>query len=250
VTASKNQARALVVALLVTVNVVLWGMLVLPSVRSISSADSAEPSTPAEPSSSSAPGPSASTQSGDTADSRSSDTGNDGGAESTADASEPCRREVRAAARVIKAAKAGVGHWSEHVQAQTDANSGKINDGQMAAIFARTRLAGPADLERYEKALTAYEKVDASCGSVEAAADDVSETLAQCAARHEAQQEVITTGEDAMADWESHQAAMRRSRAGHVHGAQEVWLRAWRAAPPHINAFQDAVSRLEQAPQC
>jgi hypothetical protein len=149
----------------------------------------------------------------------------------------------------MKAADVGVKHWSDHVQAQTDANHGDISATKMQATFKRTRLAGPADLARYDKALG---EAKSSTGSCEAARDvpkEIRVKMASCADRRSAQEPVLAAARDGMHDWRSHLAAMRRSRMGHVHDAQGVWIKAWRAAPPHIRAYKSAKSSFD-APRC
>ena len=74
-----------------------------------------------------------------------------------------CQKRVRAADEVVREAKIGIGHWNEHVQAQTDLNAGKITGEQMGAIFTRTRLAGPADVQRYSNAVRSYARAEATC---------------------------------------------------------------------------------------
>src|SRR6478672_6200944 len=48
---------------------------------------------------------------------------------------------------------AGIDHWSQHVQAQTDANAGRISLEGMKKSFMRTRLLGPSDIASYRGAL-------------------------------------------------------------------------------------------------
>jgi hypothetical protein len=160
-----------------------------------------------------------------------------------------CRAKVQAADHTVKEAKIGVEHWSEHVQAQTDANAGKISLNQMKAIFKRTRLDGPDDVSRYAAALKSYDKLHGACDKVSGAPAKITSGLAACRERSKAEQPVLDAAADAMADWKSHLAAMQRSRMGHVHDAQGVWIRTWRAAPPHIHAFHKAVDRFD-APDC
>lgn len=160
-----------------------------------------------------------------------------------------CRDSVQAADRTITAAKTGIGHWSEHVQAQTDANAGTISVDKMDAIFKRTRLAGPDDTASYAKAVKAMDRAKASCEAPAGAPASVRKQLSTCAERADQQRPVLAAAKDGMDDWESHLAAMMRSRMGHVHDAQGVWIRAWRAAPPHISAFDRAVEDFD-APSC
>lgn len=165
---------------------------------------------------------------------------------------ESCRAKVGAAGDVLEAAEVGIDHWAEHVQAQTDANSGEISTAKMDAIFKRTRLAGPDDVKDYENAVQAYEDESGECDGADkgdGGSSSVIEQVSRCVEREQAQEPVLDAAEDAMQDWKSHLAAMRRSRMGHVHDAEGVWLRAWGAAPPHIEAYQDAAKELD-APKC
>jgi hypothetical protein len=162
---------------------------------------------------------------------------------------EGCQDKVRAADRVLKAADVGIGHWAEHVQAQTDANSGKISVKKMDAIFKRTRLDGPDDVKAYDRARDDVDQSSGSCDEPEGATGPDRDKIEDCAARSKAQRPVLAAAEDGMDDWESHLAAMRRSRMGHVNDAQGVWIRAWRAAPPHIKAYEKAAKGFD-APPC
>ena len=46
-----------------------------------------------------------------------------------------CRTKVQAGDDVMAAAEVGMGHWSEHIQAQTDANAGKITVEEMGSLL-------------------------------------------------------------------------------------------------------------------
>ncbi len=160
-----------------------------------------------------------------------------------------CQRKVRAADDVLAAAKVGVRHWAIHVQAQTDANAARITPKAMNALFKETRLAGPADHQRYGDALDTYEDLNGSCDKVEGASAKVADKLSDCRDRARAQKPVLAAAADGMADWKSHLAAMQRNAESHVRDAQGVWLRAWRAAPPHIKAYKKAAADFD-APKC
>lgn len=80
-------------------------------------------------------------------------------------------------------------------------------------VFARTRSAGPDDLDRYRQAAAGSEDTDGSCAAAAGAAAP------------------------AMADGKSHLAAMERSRTHHVDDAKQVWIAAWRSAPTQIEAY-------------
>jgi hypothetical protein len=161
-----------------------------------------------------------------------------------------CRAGVKARDAVLAAAKVGVGHWTAHVQAQTDANSGKISVVEMDAIFKRTRLAGADDVKAYQEAQKQLHSSSTSCATPSGTSASASRDFARCTDRSKAQQPMLKAARDAMLDWESHLAAMMRSRMGHVHDAQGVWIRAWKAAPPHIKAYKKAATSFADAPSC
>jgi hypothetical protein len=160
-----------------------------------------------------------------------------------------CRAKVRAADRVMAAGEDGMRHWAEHVQAQTDALAGKITVGKMEDIFDRTMKAGDEDEQRYNAAVKAYRHRDGSCRAVSGASARIGKQLTRCADRGRAQRPVLVAAGDGMADWTKHLADMRRSKHGKVHNPQQKWLKTWRAAPPHINAYKKAAGRFS-APKC
>lgn len=163
-----------------------------------------------------------------------------------------CRTRTKAADAVFDRAKTGVDHWSEHVQAQNDADAGRITATQMQAIFKRTRLAGPDDVSAYKKVTTAYTSVDKTCSDDETTADqsNLAEQLNACRSRDATLTKAMTTADAAMADWTDHLAAMKRSAGGHVHNAQDIWIAAKDAAPPNLNAFDKARRMVAKAPTC
>jgi hypothetical protein len=150
---------------------------------------------------------------------------------------------------VLAAAKTWMQHWSEHIQAQTDANSGKITDVEMEDIFDQTMKAGDEDEERYRSAITRYEDQDGSCRKVSGASAKISDQLARCAEREKAQEPVLAAAEEGMEDWIKHLGEMRASAQGKIHNPQAQWLRTWRAAPKNINAYEEAVEDFS-APRC
>jgi hypothetical protein len=161
-----------------------------------------------------------------------------------------CRAKVRAADAVMAAGQVGMRNWADHVQAQTDAFAGDISLGRMEDVFRRTQKAGDDDEKRYSRAVKAYhDRGGGSCKTVAGASARVGKHLARCADRGRAQRAVLVAVEDGMADWTKHLAVMRRSEDGKVHNPQQKWLKTWRAAPPHINAYQKAVDRFS-APKC
>jgi hypothetical protein len=166
-------------------------------------------------------------------------------------AMEACRERVKAADEVLEHARTGVLHWEAHVGAEREAAEGTISVADRQRIFAETRQQGPGDQKRYAGALRAYDKVkDASCGKVRGADPEVAATLARCQQRANAQAPAMRAAAAAMGDWKQHLADMQRSREVHVKDAQQIWIEAYRAAPPHINAYERAAEKLKKAPKC
>jgi hypothetical protein len=163
-----------------------------------------------------------------------------------------CQQRVQAADKVIKQGTTGVQHWAIHIQAQKDNLAGKITVEQMKAKFKATRLKGPADLDGYNEALSAYKDLEGSCGKVEGADSAVAATLAKCAKRSKAQPAVLQAVAAGMKDWKNHQKFMQQNalhRAGTPKEAQAAWLKQYYAAPKNIKAFKTAVRNFD-APSC
>jgi hypothetical protein len=152
---------------------------------------------------------------------------------------------------VLEQARTGVRHWEAHVDAEREAAEGTIAIAKRQQVFKETRLKGPGDQKRYADALRAYDEVKkASCGKSKGADAKTAATLATCQKRAKAQAPVMRAAAAAMGDWKQHLADMQRSSKVHVENAQEIWIEAYRAAPPNINAFDKAVRELNKAPEC
>jgi hypothetical protein len=160
-----------------------------------------------------------------------------------------CRAKVKAGDEVLAAAKTGMQHWSEHVQAQTDANAGKITVGEMEDIFDRTMKAGDEDEKRYSSAAKSYEDQDGSCREVAGASAKINQQLARCSERGKAQEPVLGAAADGVGDWIKHLGDMRRSEQGKIHNPLQKWLETWRAAPKNIDAYDEAADKFS-APNC
>jgi hypothetical protein len=163
-----------------------------------------------------------------------------------------CRKKVTAADEVLKQGKIGVLHWAEHVDAQKEYFAGDATVTQMKGRFKKTRLKGPADLKRYNDALSTYEDLEGSCAKLKGAEAEVAASLAKCEKRSKAQQPVLKATAAGMKDWKNHQTFMQRNalhKEGTPSEAQAVWLSQYRAAPKNINAFKRAVRNFD-APSC
>jgi hypothetical protein len=163
-----------------------------------------------------------------------------------------CQARVRAADDVLKQGKIGVENWTEHVQAQKDYNADKATTDEMKARFKKTRLRGPNDLKRYDKALATYKDLDGPCAKVEGADSEVATALAKCQKRSNAQEPVLKATAGGMKDWRAHQKFMQRNalhQAGSASDALATWLKQYRAAPKNINAFKKADKNFDP-PKC
>jgi hypothetical protein len=165
---------------------------------------------------------------------------------------EACQAKVKAADAVRKEGKIGVLHWADHVDAQADYFDGKLTSEELKARFKKTRLKGPADLKRYNKALSTYEDLEGSCDKVKGADSAVAASLKKCSERSKAQQPVLKATAGGMKDWRGHQKQMQANaehQAGSPSEAQAAWLKQYRAAPKNINAFKKADKNFK-APSC
>ena len=160
-----------------------------------------------------------------------------------------CRAKVKAADEVLAAAKPGMQNWADHVQAQTDVDSGAITESEMEDIFDRTRRAGDEDEKRYNAAVRNYEDQDGSCREAAGASTRITEQLTRCSKRAQAQEPVLAAAEDGMADWIKHLGDMRRSDQGKIHNPAQQWREAWRAAPRNIEAYEEAAEKFS-GPDC
>jgi hypothetical protein len=172
-----------------------------------------------------------------------------GGQSSAAAVLRDCRAKVEAGDKVLTVAKQGMRSWSEHIQAQTDANAGKITLHELDDIFERTRKSGEKDARRYTAAVHAYQGEKGSCNPQSEASANVRQRIARCAQRKAAQQPVLNAAEKGMSDWTRHLGEMRRSKQGKIHNPQKKWLQTWRAAPKNINAYHKAATKYA-APDC
>lgn len=164
-------------------------------------------------------------------------------AEEPADAA-GCAETVAAAEDVVAAARTGIDNWRQHVKASTDWGAGRITEERKKAIWKRTRLAGPGDLDRYDAALDSYAATAGGCeGAPEAE---------PCAERLTTLEASMDAAAGALGDWERHQlhmASFAEGDFGAAH-ANAMWNRAKREAPVNLGKFAAADATLAQAPSC
>lgn len=160
---------------------------------------------------------------------------------------EACISEVAAAEAEVAAARTGIGHWAEHIQARTDLLTDAQPKEVTKAIWKRTREAGPADLTRHQQAVAEHARQAGSCTGA-----PKSTQSSACRQRLTVLDKAVTAGAAGMGDWKAHQNAMAAHKAGEIDAAhaQTMWVAAWAAAPKNIDAFKAADAALRTAPAC
>lgn len=163
---------------------------------------------------------------------------------------ENCRAQIGKVQTVVDAASSGIDHWRRHVQAQTDRFEGRIDEARMRAEFAETKLAGPEDVRRYDAAVAANTGDAGGCQPPQAAPAEIAGQLEACRRRFEVLEGGLGQADTTMNDWKTHLADMQRSASSHVPHAQDVWLEAWRKAPPNLQAWAATQQSIADAPAC
>lgn len=190
---------------------------------------------------------------GETGDVTEPGEGETGGDQEPLDA---CVDHLKAGTAVVDEASTGADHWGTHIGARAAWIAGEISEEEKAARYKKTRLAGPADQERFKAALEQYES-SGTCDDLAALADggaggEKEDVVQACMDRAELTTAAIETGSTVMGDWQGHLDAMA-AFADHEMTTDEsnaMWVEAAESAPPRIKAFEDARDDLEQAPEC
>ncbi len=155
---------------------------------------------------------------------------------------------------MIAAATTGAQHWSDHLQGQTDIDSGAKTYLEVKTnVFGPTRAAGPGDVAAYDSAMSAYSGVQGcdNVGSLQAP-PDLTPKLQACAAREQAIDTYMGAAKAVMDDWRTHLQEMSDHSDGHLDGpaAQARWIERWKAAPTHLDPYKAAAAALSTAPAC
>ncbi|MEV0284846.1 MULTISPECIES: hypothetical protein [unclassified Kribbella] len=165
-----------------------------------------------------------------------------------------CAGSLTAGDPVLSAARIGVDHWSQHVQARTDLLAGLQTEAVTRAIWKRTRLAGPGDQQQYAAALSAWNPHSSKCAGLEPTTENTRfrAAAAACQTRAAVVTRAIAASRPAMTDWQTHLANMTRHAAGEMTAehAQHLWEESWRTAPAHISAYRAAMGDVAKAPAC
>ena len=160
---------------------------------------------------------------------------------------------MKAADEVLEKGEIGVSNWMDHVQVQTDDFAGKLTTEERKARFAKTRLKGPGDVDRYQDARNAYEDLEGSCDKVEGADSAIAAALKKCTERSEAQQPVLKATAAGMDDWKAHVKFMQYNKEHPDPDAaakrQSSWMKQYNGASKNIKAFKKATEDFK-APDC
>jgi hypothetical protein len=244
--APKKRASKRIIAIVVAAVVAL---LVVGSAYAIATRD--DPDSSSASGGSGGAGGDASPSAGSTPSAKASD--DPGGNAGTGDDSSlaACAAHVSKAEAAVSAASTGVRDWHTHVQARTDMYAGRISVERMDALWKRSRLAGPADQARFHAALRSYEATS-PCGDLAAVPQGDGKAAQDCVTRARAATKAVDAARAAMADWKSHLDHMASYARGGMSSeqAQTMWVEAWRDAPPHITAYEQARKDLAKAPAC
>lgn len=165
-----------------------------------------------------------------------------------------CVARQAAAKPLVDAVTTGAQHWGDHVQGQTDIDSGARSLVDVKTnTWGPTRAAGPGDVSTYQSALTGYEAAPActDVGKLPAGAD-LAPKLAACAAHEQALDAFVDLGKKVMNDWAVHLSEMADHADGHINSAQAQanWLQRWREAPADLDPWHAAAATLSPAPAC
>lgn len=158
----------------------------------------------------------------------------------------PCAAEMTAAEAEVSAARVAAGHWREHVEARTALLAGKISQATTKSIWKRTRLAGPADIQRLAAATVTRDSTQAGCDNAPGEAGKA------CRNRLIVLAAVARSGHAVAGDWQAHLDMMAAHKAGGMDDkhAQAMWVAEWKAAPPNLTAFANADARLARTASC
>ncbi|MFC7625707.1 hypothetical protein ACFQU4_35560 [Microlunatus sp. GCM10028923] len=172
------------------------------------------------------------------------------GKQSVGEAITTCRREVALAESVLAAAGDGVGHWREHVQAQTDLSLGRTEEDEAEKIWKRTRQAGASDVAKYQTAKSGRKADGNACRPVADAEDDQVEQLKMCQARLSKVTSALTNADLAMKDWQRQLEELKDADEDNLHDYEDSWLDTWRKAPKNLDRYSSAMDTLAKTKSC
>jgi hypothetical protein len=159
-----------------------------------------------------------------------------------------CRSQVLTAEQLIAAADTGIGHWQEHVQAQTDFNNGRLTYLGMEETFEQTAKQGVADEKAWKSAAASWKFDPQACRPIIGADGPQRAVMVDCAIRLTAMEQAMPDATAAMKDWIDHLAA--EHHADEVDDPEQTWLDTWKAAAPNIDEWRAETEELAEQPPC
>lgn len=166
-----------------------------------------------------------------------------------------CADRQFAAKGLLDAIATGAGHWSDHVQGQTDIDSGARTLMQVKTdTWGPTRAAGPQDVAAFAAAQAAFASApvcSTDTGSPAVSAD-LAGKLKACIAREGAMDTVLADGAKVIGDWNAHLSEMANHADGHIDSvqAQNNWVKRWSESGTNLNPYKSAAAGLAAAPAC
>ncbi|MEO7234537.1 MAG: hypothetical protein ABIW80_04100 [Lapillicoccus sp.] len=166
-----------------------------------------------------------------------------------------CLARQAAAKGLVDSIATGAGHWSDHVQGESELESGaRTLIDVKTNTWGPTRAAGPADIAAFQAATAAYASAPA-CPTTppqQTATADLTAKMQACATREQALDTVVGIGSQVMGDWGTHLSEMADHADGHVVGAQAQanWIKRYSEAPVHLTPYKAAASAYASAPAC
>lgn len=259
--AERRSALPLVLATVAVLAIAVTAFLVVRVFNGSQSAQNASAAAPQTSSSSSSAASSAATSSPATASGTPvAGTTAVAPTTSTADAAaqtalQACVDRQSAAKALLASIATGAGHWSDHVQGQTDLDSGARTLIQVKTdTWGPTRAAGPQDVATFQAAQAAFSGAPA-CSTdtgATAASAGLADKLKACTAREGAMDTVIADGAKVMGDWNTHLSEMANHADGHIDSAQAQanWIKRWSESGTNLNPYKSAAAGLAAAPAC
>lgn len=166
-----------------------------------------------------------------------------------------CVDRQAAAKGLLDSITTGASHWSDHVQGESELESGARTLIEVKTnTWGPTRAAGPADVAAFQAATAAYTSAPAcpTTAPQQPASADLTTKMQACAAREQALDTVIGIGSQVMGDWGTHLSEMADHADGHIAGAQAQanWIKRYSEAPVHLTPYKAAAAAYASAPAC
>lgn len=163
-----------------------------------------------------------------------------------------CVSAVQAGESVASAAALSAEHWKIHYTAQLKLQRGDYTLERTTQDWADTKVLGPDDVARFDRAQQSWDKVVNACAHLDPAAlaADQAEPAADCVERAEALAVVATRGAAVNADWADHIEQMKVKADTPADEYYAWWIDVVEAAPDAMDPYEDAVADLADAPKC